>query len=83
MSKPQKIDIRQEDIFRNRLSHQLDPKHPLFILSGLIDWNDLEEHFSRLYPSEYGHPPLPIRLIVGIMMLQHMEGLSDEEIVRK
>lgn len=83
MSKPKKIDTRQEDLFRNRLSSQLNPRHELFILENLIDWAGLEEHFSSLYVEEVGYPPLPIRLMVGLMMLQHKEGLSDEAIVHK
>ena len=83
MSKPEKIDTHQEDLFRNRLSTQLNPHHELFLLAKIIDWSGLEEHFSALYTPGLGHPPLPIRLMVGLMMLQHREGLSDEEIVRK
>lgn len=83
MSKPKKIDIRQENLFRNRLTNLLDPQHELFLLEKLINWTQLEEHFSPLYSQELGHPPLPIRLMVGLMLLQHMEGLSDEVIVRR
>lgn len=83
MSKPQRIETRQDDLFRTRLSVQLNPKHPLYVLSGLMNWQELEDHFSQLYQAEKGHPPLPIRLMVGLMMLQHIEGLSDEEVVKK
>jgi transposase, IS5 family len=83
MSKPQTIETRQDDLFRSRLSTQLNPKHPLFILTGLIDWKSLEAYFEPLYQAELGHPPRPIRLMVGLTMLQHMEGLSDEQIVEK
>lgn len=83
MSKPRKIETRQDDLFRTRLSTQLNPKHPLFILANQIDWPKLEAEFAPLYPAELGYPPLPIRLMVGLMMLQHMEGLSDEQIVMK
>ncbi|MBW8308923.1 MAG: transposase [Candidatus Paracaedibacteraceae bacterium] len=79
MSKPQAIETRQDDLFRTRLN----PKHPLFMLTHMIDWSSLEDYFSCLYQSELGHPPLPIRLMVGLMMLQHMEALSDEQVVRK
>lgn len=83
MSKPRKIETRQDDLFRTRLSTQLNPKHPLFILTNQIDWPKLEAGFAPLYQAELGYPPLPIRLMVGLMMLQHMEGLSDEQIVMK
>jgi IS5 family transposase len=83
MSKPQSIDTRQDELFRNRLSAQLNPKHPLFLLAAHIDWQSLEAEFTPLYQAELGHPPLPIRLMVGLMMLQHIEGLSDEQVVNQ
>lgn len=83
MSKPRQIETRQDELFRNRLSNLLDPKHPLYILREKIDWQSLETYFSGYYQTELGHPPLPIRLMVGLLMLQQIEGLSDERIVEK
>lgn len=34
-----------------------------------------------MYQAELGYPPKPIRLMVGLLMLQHMEGISDEAVV--
>jgi IS5 family transposase len=79
MSKPQTIETRQDDLFRNCLSAQLNPKHPLFLLAAHIDWQSLEADFAPLYQAELGH--LPIRLMIGLMILQHREGLSDEQVV--
>ncbi|WP_052046289.1 IS5 family transposase [Candidatus Paracaedibacter symbiosus] len=53
------------------------------MLAGSIDWQGLEANFAPLYQAELGYPPRPIRLMVELMMLQHMEGLSDEQVVRK
>lgn len=82
---PTKIDNRQEDIFRGRLSNELNPKHEMMILSRLIPWDDLEVEFSGLYQSNAsvgGQPPKPIRLMIGILLLQHLHNLSDEQVVR-
>jgi IS5 family transposase len=82
---PIKIDNSQEDIFRGRLSNELNPKHEMMILSKMIPWNDLEEEFSDLYQSKRnagGQPPKPIRLMIGILLLQHLHSLSDEQVVR-
>lgn len=79
--KPQKINTAQSDLFKNRLSHQLNPKEPLFILAGQINWACFEETFGTEYTDGPGQPPKPIRLMVGLMMLQHMHGLSDEQVV--
>jgi hypothetical protein len=46
---PTKIDNRQEDIFKSRLSNELNPKHETMILSRLIPWDSLEVEFADLY----------------------------------
>jgi len=79
--KPKKTNSAQSELFMNRLSHQLNPKDPLFILSSQINWAAFEEVFGSQYTDGPGQPPKPIRLMVGLMMLQHMYGLSDEQVV--
>src|SRR5476649_1769693 len=79
--KPKKINTAQSELFKNRLSNQLNPKDPLFILSHQINWSFFEEEFGALYKDGSGQPPKPVRLMVGLMMLQHMNGLSDEQVV--
>lgn len=81
MSRPSVINDRQGNLFRNLLSQQLNPKHPLFQLSQVIDWASIEKEFGKFYKVSPGHPPKPVRLMVGLLMLQHMEGLSDERVV--
>ena len=81
MSAPTKIDDRQGLLFKSRLSVQLNPKHPLYQLSQVIDWSEFERAFGKFYTTRVGHPPKPIRLMVGLLMLQHIEGLSDERVV--
>lgn len=81
--KPLKINTAQSELFKNRLSNQLNPREPLFILSGQINWSVFEETFGAEYTDGPGQPPKPIRLMVGLMMLQHMYGLSDEQVVNQ
>ena len=81
--KPKKIETAQSELFMSRLSNQLNPKDPLFILSGQINWSSFEEDFGSHYREGPGQPPKPIRLMVGLMMLQHMHGVSDEQAVQQ
>jgi len=71
------------DTFRNLLSNQLDLKHPLCRLAELIDWSALDRQFGALYSPGRGCPGKPTRLMVGLQYLKHLEGISDEEVVRK
>ena len=78
---PKLTDHDQGQLFSARLSQQLNPHHSLLLLGKLIDWERLENDFTG-YFSEDGAPAKPVRLVTGIFMLQHMLGLSDEEVVK-
>lgn len=84
MSKPSQISTSQNDLFQPRLSQILNPKHPLLLLAKRIDWERLESDLGLTFsPDKAGQPAKPVRLIVGLLMLQHREGLSDEAVVLK
>ena len=68
----------ESDLFRNRLDNLIDMRHELVWLAGLIDWRRLDEAFGMLY-AENGRPGLPTRLMVGLHLIKHARGLSDEQ----
>ena len=78
---PTKISNRQNDLFKSRLSSQLNPNNQIFILAKQIDWEELEELFGGFHSFGRGQPPKPVRLMIGLMILQHTFGLSDETVV--
>ena len=63
------------------LIDQLNPKHPLLSLAKRIPWNYFETEFAPLY-AHTGRPAKPIRLMVGLCILKHLENLSDERVVQ-
>ena len=69
----------QDDLFRARLENLVDPRHALVRLARLIDWRRFEAEFEALY-TDGGRPGLPARLMVGLHLLKHMDGLSDEAV---
>jgi transposase, IS5 family len=75
--KPRRLNHDQGELFRERLSEQLNPRHELLQLSGYIHWEELEGLFENLF-EEKGRPGKPTRLVVGLLMLQHLFRLSDE-----
>jgi IS5 family transposase len=82
--RPDKVNNGQEDLFKNRLTNQLNPKHELLLLSGMIPWEELESEFANLFTERaaLGRPAKPVRLIIGLLLFQHMHNLSDAEVVR-
>lgn len=81
---PQKIDNSQEDLFLPRLSSILNPRHEMLTLEKMVPWDELSAEFSDCYSSndkKGGCPPKPVRLMIGLLLLQHMHNLSDELVV--
>jgi len=58
----------------------LDSKDPLVALADSIDWGKFDRSFEKYYSDE-GKPAKPIRLMVGLLILKHLENLSDETLV--
>ena len=71
-----------EELFRAKLKNIINLRHELVRLGDLIDWARLEAHFAPYY-SAAGRPGLPIRLVVGLHLLKHIEGLSDEAVCER
>lgn len=65
------------------LKDTLDQKHPLFILAEKINWQQFEEAFRPLYCLDNGRPALPIRLMVGLLLIKHLRNISDESVVEQ
>jgi IS5 family transposase len=68
------------ELFRSALVNLVDRRHPLVRLAGLIDWERLAEAFGPLYRDGVGRPGLPTRLMVGLHLIKHMDGLSDDAV---
>src|SRR5580692_8964896 len=75
-------DSGMEDLFRSKLKNIINMRHELVRLGDLIDWARLEEHFAPYY-GQAGRPGLPIRLLVGLHLLTHIEVLSDEAVCER
>ena len=76
MSKPR--DERSKDLFQPALEEIIDMGHALVRLAEEIDWNFLDRRFSAVCQAGPGQPPLPTRLVAGLMILKHTHNLSDE-----
>lgn len=77
---PSPTDKAQISFLLPDLERQLDPRNALFRLARAMDWSVFEKEFRPLYCTE-GRPALPIRRLVGLLMLKSLRNLSDEEVV--
>jgi len=79
-----KIDkTPQLNIFKVPLVHFIREDHELCLLANKIDWDFVEGEFLGYYCPDNGRPGIPIRKIVGVLLLRRMFNLSDEDVVDK
>ncbi|MDR2469170.1 MAG: hypothetical protein LBD27_01650, partial [Tannerella sp.] len=52
----------------------------MVLLANAIDWNWFENEFKSLYSDKPSRPTMPIRLMIGVLMLKHLYKLGDEKI---
>jgi IS5 family transposase len=69
--------ITQRDLFRTMLKDFINPEHELVLLANTIDWQYFEDEFRGFY-STVGAPGVPIRLMVGCLLLKQMYNFGDE-----
>jgi IS5 family transposase len=67
------------DLFRARLDQIINLKHETVKLAQAIDWRWLDDEVAPLF-SDKGRPGLPTRFAIGLLVLKHIYGLSDEQV---
>jgi IS5 family transposase len=75
-------DNTQRNLFEPLLSDFINMRHELILLSQKIDWQYFEKEFSSLY-STTGQPSMPLRLMIGCLILKQMYNLGDETLAKE
>jgi len=70
----------QLEMFKTTLVSFIHPEHELCLLAKKIDWDTLEKEFAPLYGT-LGRPSIPVRTIVGLLLLKQMYNMGDETVV--
>lgn len=69
---------RQLDMYEVPMNKFIDLQHELVIAGNRIDWNSLENNFRSFY-SDKGRPSVPVRKIIGLLLLKSRFGISEEK----
>jgi IS5 family transposase len=75
-------DQSQRELFRPLLRDMIDLQHELALLANQIEWDYFEKEFSPLYAA-VGQPAVPIRLMVGCLLLKQLKDLGDETLAKE
>ena len=70
------------DLFRARLEQIINMKHELVQLAGKVDWEWIDNEIAPLY-SDQGRPGIATRFVIGLLLLKHIYGLSDEGVCER
>ena len=74
--------VMSGDLFRARLDQIINLKHELAQLAGAIDWDWIDGEIAPLY-SDKGRPGIETRFAIGLLLLKHIYGLSDEGVCER
>jgi transposase, IS5 family len=81
--RPKKHETTGEgDLFRARLDQIINMKNELVQLAGKLDWDWLDGEVAPLY-SDNGRPGIETRFMIGLLLLKHIFGLSDEGVCER
>src|SRR6201981_2288594 len=81
--RPKKPETTGEgDLFRARLDQIINLKHELVQLGDKVDWAWIDREIAPLY-SEKGRPGIETRFAIGLLLLKHIYGLSDEGVCER
>ena len=67
----------QMNLFSPLLKQFINMSHELVLLAEKVEWKYFEESFQGLY-SNTGQPSMPVRFMVGCLMLKRLYNLGDE-----
>lgn len=70
------------DLFRARFDQVINMKHELVQLAAKIDWSWIDGEIAPLY-GENGRPGIETRFVIGLRLLKHIYGLSDEGVCER
>ena len=73
----------QMSIFEVALDSFIDMNHELVLLSKQIDWEAVESEFTEYYCADNGCLSVPIRKMVGMMLLKNIYNVSNEGVVAR
>src|SRR5262245_44532381 len=74
--------IEAGDLFRARLDQIINMRHALAQPAGKVDWDFIDGEIAPLY-SDCGRPGIATRFVIGLFLLKHIYGLSDEGVCER
>ena len=69
--------------FNQPIGLKMNPDNRWVRKAEAIPWNDIEDRYAELFPSQTGMSAKPLRMAFGSLIIQKQYGYSDRELVEQ
>jgi IS5 family transposase len=68
-------------LFRTPFEQKLSPDNRWVKMAELVPWDEMAQVFFSCLSANQGRPTVDLRVILGALLVKHIEGLSDEDTI--
>ena len=68
--------------FETPFEQKLTTENRWVKMAKAMPWDEVVVHYDRLFSSVEGRPPISGRVILGAMIIKHIEGLTDRKTIQ-
>ena len=68
-------------LFDTPFEQELSSQNRWVKMADLVPWDEMAEVFFSCLSSNHGRPTVDLRIILGALLVKHIEGLSDEDTI--
>ena len=72
---------RTLSLFKTPFEQSLSPENRWVKMAELVPWDEMAKVFFSVLSEDQGRPTVDLRIILGAMMVKHIEHLSDEDTI--
>ncbi len=69
--------------FNQPIGLKMNPENRWVRKADVIPWEEIEDRYASLFPSDTGMPAKPLRVALGSLLIQKQYGYSDRELVEQ
>lgn len=72
---------RKLSLFTTPFDQKLDPENRWVRMADLVPWDNMAKVFFNRMNQDIGRGSIDLRVVLGALLIKHIEGLSDEDTI--
>lgn len=69
-------------LFRTPFEQSLDPNNRWVRMASVVPWDEMAKVFFAHMSADHGRASVDLRVVLGALLVKHVEGLSDEDTIQ-